>query len=63
MGGVITILLSVLPDAFYRLLAFPNGIALIGLGYALWATTRVAGADTVDVSDIDNSPLATAEAR
>ena len=26
----------VLPDAFYRLLAFPNGIAMIGLGYSLW---------------------------
>lgn len=39
-GGVITILLSVMPDAFYRLLAFPNGIALIGLGWSLWMTTR-----------------------
>jgi TM2 domain-containing membrane protein YozV len=41
-GGVVTILLSVLPDAFYRLLAFPNGIALIGLGASLWATSRAA---------------------
>jgi len=39
VGGVVTILLSVLPDAFYRLLAFPNGIALVGLGWSLWATT------------------------
>lgn len=39
-GGVITILLTVMPDAFYRLLAFPNGIALIGLGCSLWMTTR-----------------------
>ena len=45
VGGVVTILLSVMPDAFYRLLAFPNGIALIGLGCSLWATTRTAGAD------------------
>ena len=25
-----------MPDAFYRLLAFPNGIAMIALGYSLW---------------------------
>ena len=42
VGGVITILLSVMPDAFYRLLAFPNGIAMIGLGSSLWATARTA---------------------
>lgn len=41
-GGVVTVLLSVLPDAFYRLLAFPNGIALIGLGLSLWSTARTA---------------------
>jgi hypothetical protein len=29
-----------MPDAFYRLLAFPNGIAMIGLGFSLWHTTR-----------------------
>ena len=28
-----------MPDAFYRLLAFPNGIAMIGLGYSLWSRT------------------------
>lgn len=39
-GGVVTALLSVMPDAFYRLLAFPNGIALIGLGWSLWRTTE-----------------------
>lgn len=39
-GGVVSILLTVLPDAFYRLLAFPNGIAMIGLGYSLWRTAR-----------------------
>ena len=40
VGGVITIALSVMPDAFYRLLALPNGIAMIGLGYSLWSTAR-----------------------
>jgi len=42
VGGVVTAALSVMPDAFYRLLAFPNGIAMIGLGYSLWATARPA---------------------
>ncbi|MEV5967543.1 hypothetical protein AB0L70_37585 [Kribbella sp. NPDC051952] len=40
VGGVVTIVLSLMPDAFYRLLAFPNGIAMIGLGYSLWRVTR-----------------------
>ena len=40
VGGVVTAGLTVMPDAFYRLLAFPNSIALIGLGYSLWLTTR-----------------------
>jgi hypothetical protein len=39
VGGVVSIALSLMPDAFYRLLAFPNAIALIGLGYSLWRTT------------------------
>ncbi len=40
VGSVVTVLLSVMPDAFYRFLAFPNGIAMVGLGYALWRTAR-----------------------
>ncbi|TCC64084.1 hypothetical protein E0H73_06570 [Kribbella pittospori] len=40
VGGVVTLVLSLMPDAFYRLLAFPNGIAMIGLGYSLWRTAR-----------------------
>lgn len=44
-GGVITIMLSVMPDAFYRLLAFPNGIALVGLGISLWRTARASDED------------------
>jgi hypothetical protein len=39
-GGVVTIALSVMPDAFYRLLAFPNGIAMIALGWSLWRAAR-----------------------
>jgi hypothetical protein len=39
-GGVVTVVLSLMPDAFYRLLAFPNGIAMIGLGISLWLGQR-----------------------
>lgn len=65
VGGVITILLTVMPDAFYRLLAFPNGIALIGLGYSLWTTTtHPAKTETPSVSDtFDSSRVATAGAQ
>lgn len=35
-SGVITIVVSSLPDPFYRLVAVPNGIALIALGISLW---------------------------
>jgi hypothetical protein len=40
VGSALTVTLAVLPDAFYRFLAFPNSIAMIGLGYSLWVTTR-----------------------
>ena len=40
VGGVVSGALSVMPDAFYRLLAFPNGIAMIGLGVSLWLSQR-----------------------
>jgi hypothetical protein len=53
VGGIVTVALTVLPDAFYRLLAFPNGIALIGLGFSLWRSPRQA----------DDSMVRTAEAR
>jgi hypothetical protein len=33
-----------MPDAFYRLLAFPNGIAMIALGYSLWTLESRTGA-------------------
>jgi hypothetical protein len=35
-GAVFTIALSVLPEGFYRFLAYPNAVALIALGYSLW---------------------------
>ena len=36
VSGFASVVLSLMPDAFYRLLAYPNGIAMIGLGYSLW---------------------------
>ena len=39
---------SVMPDAFYRFLAFPNGIAMIALGYSLWQVARDRRRDPVD---------------
>ena len=55
-GGVVTILLSVMPDAFYRLLALPNGVALVGLGLSLWATSRTAASDTTVRRDAVEEP-------
>lgn len=40
VGGLASAGLSLLPDPYFRLLAFPNGIAMIALGYSLWLTTR-----------------------
>jgi hypothetical protein len=40
VGGLASAVLAVMPDAFYRFLAFPNGIAMVALGYSLWSTAR-----------------------
>ena len=40
VGGIASAVLHAMPDAFYRFLAFPNGIAMIALGWSLWSTTR-----------------------
>src|SRR4029450_6498885 len=48
VGGLVTVALAVLPDAFYRFLAFPNGIAMIGLGYSLWRTATASPSTTLD---------------
>ena len=43
-----------MPDAFYRLLAFPNSVAMIALGYSLWITART---DTTAPPAAVDSPL------
>lgn len=39
VGGLVSAGLSLLPDPWFRLLAFPNGIAMIALGWSLWRVT------------------------
>jgi hypothetical protein len=61
VGGVVTAVLSIMPDAFYRLLAFPNGIAMIGLGVSLWldqrnADSAQAPASPADIAEAPASP-------
>ena len=40
VGGLAAAGLSLMPDPWFRLLAVPNGIAMIALGYSLWLATR-----------------------
>ena len=47
VGGLVSAALTVLPDALYRLIALPNGIALIALGYSLWRSQRRADDQSV----------------
>jgi hypothetical protein len=44
LASVLSVALAVMPDAFYRFLSYPNGIAMIALGYSLWRVTRAAEA-------------------
>ena len=53
VGGAVSAALSVMPDAFYRLLAFPNGIAMIGLGVSLWLSQRTASSVVTSASRAD----------
>ena len=40
VAGLATAALALTPDAVYRFLAFPNGIAMIALGCSLWRVAR-----------------------
>jgi len=63
ISGLVSAALSLMPDALYRLLAFPNGVAMIGLGVSLWMSQRNASAvetdtvetDTVEAGTVENS--------
>jgi hypothetical protein len=59
VSGLASAALAVMPDAFYRLLAFPNGIALIALGYGLWRTTNAPTRPTVTADVTSGRPRTT----
>jgi hypothetical protein len=40
VASVASVALAVMPEDSYRLLAYPNGVAMIGLGYSLWTLAR-----------------------
>jgi hypothetical protein len=50
VGTFAAIAIPLLPHSFARPLAFPTGIALIGLGYSLWRTARTEDTETAAVS-------------
>jgi hypothetical protein len=58
LGGLASAALTVLPDAFYRLIALPNGIALIALGISLWRSQRPT--DVRSAVDVAGRPEAVA---
>jgi hypothetical protein len=58
VGGLVSIALSVMPDAFYRLIALPNGIALIGLGFSLWRSQRQSDDQPAPATAADSSAAA-----
>jgi len=62
VSGVVSAALNVMPDAFYRLLAFPNGIAMVALGYSLWRTARATSTD-LPVGTLAGEPITTAAGR
>jgi len=59
-GGAVSAGLSLLPDPWFRLLAFPNGIAMIVLGYSLY---RIAGARSTHVTETATRPAEARNAR
>lgn len=46
VSGLLTAALSVMPDALYRFLAWPNGIAMVALGVSLWRRTRISAPES-----------------
>jgi hypothetical protein len=56
-GGLVSIVLSLMPDAFYRFLAYPNAIAMIGLGVSLWLSQREGA--SVETSSVETSSVET----
>jgi hypothetical protein len=55
VGGAVSAAQQVLPDPWFRLLAFPNGIAMIALGYSLWRITGAERTQTTNTADINEA--------
>jgi len=58
VGGLAAAGLSLMPDPWFRLLAVPNGIAMIALGYSLWrivGTQRIGTTDSTDTTEINET--------
>lgn len=47
VGGLVSAALTLMPDAFHRVLALPNGVAMIALGWALWRSYSTTTHDVV----------------
>jgi hypothetical protein len=48
IGGLAAAGLGLMPDPWFRLLAVPNGIAMIALGFSLW---HIVGAERTEITD------------
>jgi hypothetical protein len=57
IGGGVSIALNFMPDAFYRFLAYPNAIAMMGLGVSLWLTQRKVS--SVETSSVETGSVGT----
>jgi hypothetical protein len=55
VAGLATAALAMMPDALYRLLALPNGIAMIALGYSLWKVARADAASRSTAVAVDTA--------
>lgn len=58
VSGLVSAALTFMPDALYRFLAYPNGIAMIALGWSLWRSVA-----TDDTAATEAAPLTAAGAR
>lgn len=56
-GAFATVATGIMPQ-YERLLAFPTGVALVGLGYSLWRAQRIPAARTVPSPDSSQLDLA-----
>jgi hypothetical protein len=56
VGTFATIAIPLLPQSFERPLAFPTGVALVGLGYSLWRPAGTGRTETTALSAGGHAP-------